>query len=102
MKTRPVLRLTFALLLASLAVPVFSQAPAITPKKTSASSGTPHKRAMCLVCAACVRAHEEFLASDAMQGRGSATHDEWLAAVYVGSELRQYGIEPAGDDGGYL
>ena len=57
---------------------------------------------MCLVCAACVRAHEEFLASDAMQGRGSATHDEWLAAVYVGSELRQYGIEPAGDDGGYL
>jgi len=34
-----------------------------------------------------------------MQGRGSATHDEWVAATYVASELRQYGIAPAGDDG---
>ena len=37
-----------------------------------------------------------------MRGRGSATHDEWVAAVYVGSELRQYGIDPAGDDGDYV
>ncbi|MDP9159370.1 MAG: M28 family peptidase [Acidobacteriota bacterium] len=54
------------------------------------------------VCAACIRAHEEFLASDAMQGRGSATHDELVAATYVAAQLRQYGVEPAGDDGGYL
>ena len=54
------------------------------------------------VCEPCIRAHEEFLASDAMQGRGSATHDEWVAATYVASELRQYGIAPAGDDGGYI
>jgi len=44
----------------------------------------------------------EFLASDALQGRGSGTHDELLAATYIGSELRAYGIEPAGDDGGYI
>jgi aminopeptidase YwaD len=37
-----------------------------------------------------------------MQGRGSGTHDELVTATYVGSELRQYGIEPAGDDGGYV
>src|SRR4029077_1750184 len=54
------------------------------------------------VCERCIRAHEEFLASDAMQGRGSGTHDEQVAAIYVASELRQYGIEPAGDNGGYI
>lgn len=54
------------------------------------------------VCERCVRAHEEFLASDALQGRGSGTQDELVAANYVASQLRQYGIEPAGDDGGYI
>jgi aminopeptidase YwaD len=44
-----------------------------------------------------VRAHEEFLASDALNGRGSATRDEWIAATYIGSQFRQFGIEPAGD-----
>lgn len=37
-----------------------------------------------------------------MQGRGSGTHDELLAATYVAAELRAYGIAPAGDDGGYI
>jgi hypothetical protein len=54
------------------------------------------------ICAACIRAHEEFLASDALQGRGSATHDELVAATYIASELRQYGIDPAGDEGTYI
>src|ERR1051325_1705572 len=44
-----------------------------------------------------VLAHEEFLASDAMQGRGSMTQYELLAGMYVGAQLRQFGIEPAGD-----
>jgi len=54
------------------------------------------------VCERCIRAHEEFLASDAMQGRGSGTHDEFVAATYVASRFRQYGIEPADDHGGYI
>src|SRR5580693_9927835 len=53
-------------------------------------------------CERCIRAHEEFLASDALQGRGSGTHDELVAATYVASQLRQYGIEPAGDNGGFI
>jgi len=44
----------------------------------------------------------EFLASDALRGRGSGTPDEWVAATYVASELQQYGVAPAGDDGTYL
>ncbi len=42
-----------------------------------------------------VRAHEEFLASDAMAGRGSATRDEEIAASYVASEFLTYGLTPA-------
>jgi aminopeptidase YwaD len=49
-----------------------------------------------------VRGHEEFLASDALQGRGSGTRDEWIAATYIGSELREFGVEPAADDGSYV
>ncbi|HEY6308561.1 MAG TPA: M28 family peptidase [Candidatus Angelobacter sp.] len=49
-----------------------------------------------------IRGELEFLASDALQGRGSGTHDELLAAVYLASELRQIGIAPAGDNGGYI
>src|SRR5215813_8911912 len=54
------------------------------------------------VCSRCIRAHMEFLASDALNGRGSATHDELVAATYVATQLRAFGIDPAGDEGGYL
>ena len=44
-----------------------------------------------------VRAQLGFLASDAMQGRGSGTGYERIAAEYIGSQFRQFGLEPAGD-----
>jgi len=49
-----------------------------------------------------IRGAMEFLASDALQGRASGSHDELLAATYLASQLREIGIEPAGDEGGYL
>jgi Zn-dependent M28 family amino/carboxypeptidase len=49
-----------------------------------------------------IRGPMEFLASDALQGRGSGSHDELIAAVYLASELRQIGIEPGGDNSGYI
>src|SRR5712691_8072300 len=49
-----------------------------------------------------VRAHVEFLASDALAGRGSGTRDELIAAMYAAAQLRQFGAEPAGDGGGYI
>ncbi|MHB8733774.1 MAG: M28 family metallopeptidase [Terriglobales bacterium] len=49
-----------------------------------------------------VRGELEFLAGDALQGRGSGTHDELLAATYIASELRQFGIQPAGPQGDYI
>jgi hypothetical protein len=42
----------------------------------------------------------EFLASDALQGRGSATRDELLAATFIASQLQQYEIDPV--NGSYV
>lgn len=49
-----------------------------------------------------VRADMEFLASDSLQGRGSGTRDELIAATYVAAQLRQAGVLPQGDNGTYL
>jgi aminopeptidase YwaD len=42
-----------------------------------------------------VKAHEDFLASPALQGRGSATRDEAIAAAYVASEFEKLGLKAA-------
>ena len=44
-----------------------------------------------------IRAELGFLASDAMQGRGSGTAYERIAAEYIGSQFGQFGLEPGGD-----
>jgi hypothetical protein len=44
-----------------------------------------------------IRAELDFLASDAMQGRGSGTVYERIAAAYIGSQFRLFGLEPGGD-----
>lgn len=49
-----------------------------------------------------VRAHEMFLASDAMRGRGSATPDELIAATYVASQFERFGLKPAAPDGTFI
>jgi hypothetical protein len=45
---------------------------------------------------ASVRAHMQFLASDALNGRGSGTHDEWVTATYVAAHFRRLGLQPLG------
>jgi len=47
-----------------------------------------------------IRAELSFLASDALQGRGSGTGYERIAAEYIGSQFRQFGLEPGGDADG--
>lgn len=49
-----------------------------------------------------VRAHEEFLASDAMGGRGSASRFEEIAASYVASEFIGYGVSTAPGMSSYI
>jgi Zn-dependent M28 family amino/carboxypeptidase len=54
------------------------------------------------ICASCVHADLEFLASDELHGRGSGTRDEHLAALYAASLFESFGLDPAGENGTYL
>lgn len=43
-----------------------------------------------------------FLADDALHGRGSATRDEHIAALFAAAQFQSLGLEPGGDNGTYL
>ncbi len=60
------------------------------------------RRAAGLIRERDVRAELSFLASDALQGRGSGTNNERIAAEYIGSQFRQFGLDPGGDDDGFV
>ena len=49
-----------------------------------------------------VHADMNFLADDELHGRGSATRDEHIAALFVASQLQSLGLEPGGDNGTFL
>jgi hypothetical protein len=43
-----------------------------------------------------------FLAGDELHGRGSATRDEHIAALFAASQFQALGLEPGGDNGSYI
>src|ERR1019366_7763066 len=46
-----------------------------------------------------LKADVSFLASDALEGRGTPSKGLDIAAEYIAAEFRRAGLEPAGDDG---
>jgi Zn-dependent M28 family amino/carboxypeptidase len=48
-----------------------------------------------------LRAHLEFLADDALEGRRPGTRGGELAARYIAAQFQRMGLEPAGDSGTY-
>ena len=49
-----------------------------------------------------IRADMNFLADDDLHGRGSATRDEHIAALFAASQFQALGLEPGGDNGSFL
>ncbi len=49
-----------------------------------------------------IRAHVEFLASDALEGRDTGSRGHQIAANYVAAEFRKLGLRPAGANGTYF
>ncbi len=47
-------------------------------------------------------AHMQYLGSDSLQGRGTGTPGETLAAQYIARQLKQWKIQPAGDSGDWF
>jgi len=83
------MRKSFTLL--TLLTLLFAARPALTQDHHTAE-----------ICALCVRADLNFLASDELHGRGSGTRDEHLAALYAASLFQSFGLEPAGENGSYI
>ena len=51
------------------------------------------------VSANSLKGHLSFLASDALEGRGTPSRGLNLAAEYIAAQFRRAGLEPLGDDG---
>ena len=54
------------------------------------------------ISADAIRAHVEFLSDDLLEGRAAGSRGYELATLYVTSQMRQIGLEPAGDAGDWL
>ena len=86
-----------ALLLASLALASVSTLSAQTG--TAASPGTRVARA---VDSMVFKAHLQFLADDALEGRAPGTRGGLLAGKYIAAQFERLGLQPAGDSGSYF
>ena len=69
----------------------------ITTEPTARSAPT-----LPTVAAQAIRAHAEFLSSDLLEGRATGSRGYELAAAYVAAQFRQYGLTPAGAEGGFF
>jgi hypothetical protein len=59
----------------------------------------PAERVARAVRADVLRGHMEFLASDALEGRGTGARGGELAAKYIAAQFERLGLEPAGESG---
>ncbi len=85
------------MLLAALSALILTPAASAQPQPQpllQAQAGNPAEQR--------VRGHVEFLASDLLEGRETGTRGYDLAAAYVAAEYRKLGLQPGGDDGGWL
>ncbi|MBA3318274.1 MAG: peptidase M28, partial [Gemmatimonadales bacterium] len=89
----PLLRHSLAMFALSAAAPVMAQTtPGAGPGRVVAAA----------ISADALRAHLEFLADDALEGRAPGTRGGELAQKYIASQFRRLGLEPAGDSGSYF
>ena len=69
-------------------------------QQTQASS--PATRVARAVDGRVIRAHLEFLADDALEGRRPGTRGGEIAAKYIAAQFERLGLEPAGDSSSYF
>lgn len=66
------------------------------------ASSSPATRVARALEARVLRAHLEFLADDALEGRAPGTRGGVTAAKYIATQFERLGLEPAGDSGTYF
>jgi Peptidase family M28 len=86
-------------LVRSLLVVVISAA-CLSAERAPTFRVTPAVRAMLNhISADSLRGHLSFIASDALEGRGTPSRGLDIAAEYIAAQFRRAGLEPVGDDG---
>ncbi len=83
-----------SLCIAALAGRLAAQAPS--------SATSPATRVARALDSKVLRAHLEFLADDALEGRAPGTRGGITAAKYIATQFERLGLEPVGDSGGYF
>jgi Zn-dependent M28 family amino/carboxypeptidase len=74
--------------------------PLIAAEKSSIPTAV--ERGMKLFSVDAMKAHDKFLASDLLEGRGPGTRGDELARLYIAAQFESYGLEPAGDNGTFF
>src|SRR5882724_152216 len=95
--------LRWFLALAAVAVLPVIAATSTAAKKTTKESSAPAPVAqgMSNLSAKALAAHDQFLASDQLEGRGPGTRGDEIAQQYIAAQFESYGLQPAGDNGTY-
>jgi Zn-dependent M28 family amino/carboxypeptidase len=93
------LRSSIAIILAA-ALP--SLAATSTPSKgPKEAPPAPVAHGMALLSGKAMAAHDQFLASDLLEGRGPGTRGDEIAQQYIAAQFEAYGLQPTGDGGTY-
>ena len=84
----------FALMtLCAASASAFSAAPVKAPAMTAEQKAVVEG-----ISASSLRGHLSFIASDLLEGRGTPSRGQELAAEYIAAQYRRAGLEPIGDD----
>jgi Zn-dependent M28 family amino/carboxypeptidase len=85
-------------------LPLFAHHTASAAPPKAASSATipaPVKSSLDAFDAKALAAHDKFLSSDLLEGRGPGTRGDELAMQYIAAQFEAAGLQPAGDNGTY-
>ena len=82
---------------------VFSTAVILaTAGATTSEMPAAVKKAMNEFRAGAIAAHDKFLASDLLEGRGPGTRGDAIAEEYIATAFQSYGLKPGGENGTYF
>ena len=91
----------FLALAAIAALPVIAATSTAAKKPKGSGAPAPVARGMAMLSAKALAAHDQFLASDLLEGRGPGTRGDEIAQQYLAAQFEAYGLQPAGDNGTY-
>jgi hypothetical protein len=104
LKRIPARRLARAALAVVVCAAAVGSQTAVGQKGAGAKASKPKvsaqaRAAMEHISADSLRGHLSFIASDLLEGRGTPSRGQDLAAEYIAAQFRRAGLEPVGDDG---